>query len=150
MHIRAAVPADLDFICEFNTRLAQESEGKTLDAAVLRIGVAAVLADAGKGQYFLAERDGEPIGQMAFTREWSDWRNGWFWWIQSVYVHENARRQGVFSALYEHLESAAKSDPEVIGIRLYVEDENRTAHATYEKLGLAWSAYRVMDKYPLE
>ena len=149
MKIRPATLADVDTICEFNVRLARESEGKTLDAAVLRAGVLAVLGDAAKGQYFLAEEDRGVVGQLAITLEWSDWRNGWFWWIQSVYVRADARRQGVFRALYEYLEAAAKSDPQVIGIRLYVEDENRAAHATYETLGLKWSAYRIMEKYPL-
>ncbi len=149
MKIRPATPADVDTICEFNVRLAFESEGKTLDPAYLRPGVEAVLADPEKGLYYLAEADGRPVGQLAITREWSDWRNGWFWWIQSVYVHADARRRGVFRSLYEHLESVAKSDPRVIGIRLYVENENRTAHATYEKLGLTFSAYRIMEKYPL-
>src|SRR4051794_35731715 len=107
MRIRPATPADLDVVCDYNARLAFESEGKTLDRTLLRPGVAAVLADAHKGRYFLAEIDGQVVGQMAMTYEWSDWRNGWFWWIQSVYVHAEQRRRGVFAGLYRHVEEAA-------------------------------------------
>src|SRR3954453_2470509 len=84
--IRTALPTDADVVAEFNAALARESEGKTLDLDLLHPGVAALLADNNKGVYFLAERDGAAVGQIMFTREWSDWRNGWFWWIQSVYV----------------------------------------------------------------
>src|SRR5262245_32784826 len=149
MQIRPATPADLDVVCDYNARLAAESEGKTLDMPLLRPGVAAVLADAHKGRYFLAIVDGRPIGQLALTYEWSDWRNGWFWWIQSVYVEPAHRRRGVFATLYRHVEQSAKGDPTVIGIRLYVESENHAAHATYQKLGLEWTTYQVMERYPL-
>jgi GNAT superfamily N-acetyltransferase len=149
MRIRSATPADLDVVCDYNARLALESEGKTLDRRLLEPGVAAVLADPQKGLYFLAELDGRAVGQMALTYEWSDWRNGWFWWIQSVYVHPDHRRRGVFGVLYRHVEEAARRDAGVIGIRLYVENENHAAHATYERLGLEWTSYRVMEKYPL-
>lgn len=149
MRIRPATPADLDVVCDFNSRLALESEGKTLDMSLLRPGVAAVLADPEKGRYFLAEEDSRIVGQMALTYEWSDWRNGWFWWIQSVYVHPDHRRRGVFASLYRHVEESAKGGGQVIGIRLYVEAENMAAHATYERLGLVWTSYRVMEKYPL-
>ncbi len=147
--IRTAAPADAAVVADFNRRLARESEGKELDGALLEHGVRAALADGAKGRYFLAERDGQIVGQLGITFEWSDWRNGWFWWIQSVYVVPAARRQGVFRALFHHVEAAARADPAVIGIRLYVERENRSAHATYEGLGLAWTSYQVMEKYPL-
>jgi GNAT superfamily N-acetyltransferase len=150
MTIRPAVPADLDTICDFNRRLAHESEGKDLDPAQLRPGVAAVFADPHKGVYFLAEEDGAPIGQLCLTYEWSDWRNGWFWWIQSVYVVAEARRRGVFRRLYAHVAELARRDPLVVGLRLYVEADNAAAHATYENLGLTWTTYRVMERYPLE
>ena len=149
MTVRPAAPADVDTICDFNRRLARESEGKDLDLARLRPGVAALLADPHKGRYFLAERDGTPVGQMCVTYEWSDWRNGWFWWIQSVYVVAEARRQGVFRRLYEHIAELARHDPQVIGLRLYVEAENNAAHDTYQALGLTWTTYRVMERYPL-
>src|SRR5262245_5068664 len=101
--IRRAAPADAAVVTEFNRLLALESEGKTLGLAVLAAGVKAGLDDAAKGRYFLAEENGEVLGQMMITYEWSDWRNGWVWWIQSVYVRADARRRGVFRALYEHV-----------------------------------------------
>jgi GNAT superfamily N-acetyltransferase len=148
--IRQAAPADTAVVCEFNRLLAKESEGKDLNLSLLESGVWAALADARKGRYFLAEADGAIVGQLGITYEWSDWRNGWFWWIQSVYVVPAARRQGVFRALFRHVEENARTDPDVIGIRLYVEHENHRAHDTYLNLGLVWTGYRVMEKYPLD
>jgi GNAT superfamily N-acetyltransferase len=147
--IRAATPADAAVVAEFNGLLAHETEGKALDRTLLEAGVRAALADAHKGRYFVAERDGQVLGQLGITHEWSDWRNGWFWWIQSVYVVPAARRQGVFRTLFHHVEQAARADRSVIGIRLYVERDNRAAHETYCNLGLTWTSYHVMEKYPL-
>jgi len=147
--IRPATPADEDTVVAFNAALAWESEGKRLDPATLRLGVRAGLTDPAKGFYVIAERGGEVVGQTAITFEWSDWRNGWYWWIQSVYVREDARRGGVFSAIYRHLEAVATADPTVIGIRLYVERENARAQETYRKLGLEDEAYFLMARYPL-
>lgn len=147
--VRRGTSDDAATIVEFNRRLAEESEGKTLDLIVLRKGVAAALADPHKGPYFLAEEDGVVVGQMQVTYEFSDWRNGWFWWVQGVYVRPEARRKGVFRALFEHVAEAAKRDPEVIGLRLYVERDNELAHQTYEKLGMAWTSYLLMERYPL-
>src|SRR5438105_3262079 len=96
LNVRAATAADAAVVVEFNRLLAEESEGKTLDPALLRPGVTAVLADPVKGLYFLAEEAGVALGQMGLTFEFSDWRNGWMWWIQSVYVRPEARRRGVF------------------------------------------------------
>jgi len=149
LHIRRATPADAAVVAEFNRLLAHESEAKALDPATLAAGVAAVLADPHKGFYILAERGGEVVGQVCVTFEWSDWRNGWYWWIQSVYVRADARRGGVFAALYRHLEAAAVADPEVVGLRLYVERDNTPAQAVYRKLGLADEPYFLMGKYPL-
>lgn len=150
LDVRLATAQDADTVVDFNVRLAAETEAKTLDRAIVGRGVAALLGDAAKGRYYLAEEGGRIVGQLAITFEWSDWRNGWLWWIQSVYVHPDARRHGVFRALYAHLEAEANRDPEVIGIRLYVEDENAPAHRTYESLGLKWTTYRVMEKFPLK
>src|SRR5688572_1180998 len=122
--IRRGTPADLTTIVEFNLRLAEESEGKALDPELLRAGVAAALSDPIKGPYFLAEDEGRVVGQMQVTTEFSDWRNGWFWWIQGVYVRPEARRRGVFRSLYRYVAKAAKNDPTVIGLRLYVERDN--------------------------
>ena len=95
LSIRRAVAADLPIIVDFNCRLALESEHKTLDRAVLTPGVAAALTDEAKARYFVAEDEGRVVGQTMLTLEWSDWRNGWIWWIQSVYVHPDARRRGL-------------------------------------------------------
>jgi predicted ABC-type ATPase/GNAT superfamily N-acetyltransferase len=148
--IRRAGPADAAVVVEFNARLAEESEGKTLDPRQLEPGVAAVLADPVKGLYFLAERDGQIVGQIGLTFEYSDWRYGWFWWIQSVYVRPEARRGGVFRALYEHVRKLAEADPEVVGLRLYVEDGNKGAQETYFRLGMQRTGYFVLEEYPLE
>ncbi|HTU17286.1 MAG TPA: GNAT family N-acetyltransferase [Gemmataceae bacterium] len=149
LSIRRAVLADAAVVSEFNRLLAQESEGKTLDAAVLAAGVAAGLADPAKSVYFLAEEDGAAVGQIMYTMEWSDWRNGWFWWIQSVYVRAEARRRGIFRALYEHVHQAARADGQVIGLRLYVERGNQIAQETYQRMGMESAGYLVFERYPL-
>jgi GNAT superfamily N-acetyltransferase len=149
LSIRKASISDAAVVSEFNRLLALESEGKTLDAALLRAGVAAGLADPTKSVYFLAEEGGAAVGQMMYTLEWSDWRNGWFWWIQSVYVRPEARRRGVFRALFEHVHQAAQVDGNVIGLRLYVERENQVAQKTYQRMGLEPAGYLVFERYPL-
>ena len=125
--------------------MALEAEHKRLDPATVARGVRAVLDDPAHGRYFVAERDGGPVGQLMITYEWSDWRNGRFWWIQSVYVLPQARRGGVFRALFRHLEELAKADPGVCGIRLYVERENARAQATYRHCGLEDAGYVLME-----
>ena len=147
--VRPAVAADATVVVEFNRLLALESEGKALDPALLEPGVQRALADDNKGRYFLAELDGAIVGQLGVTFEWSDWRNGWFWWIQSVYVRPEARRRGVFRSLFQHVRAAANNDPHVIGIRLYVEHENHSAQKTYQAMGLSPTTYQVMERYPL-
>jgi ribosomal protein S18 acetylase RimI-like enzyme len=147
--VRRATPADAAVVVEFNSRLAQETEDKTLQPAVVAAGVAAVLADPTKGAYFVAQRGDAVLGMMLITFEWSDWRNGWLWWIQSVYVRADARRQGVLRALYEEVYQAARRDPEVIGLRLYVEHHNHAAQETYRRLGMVPAGYLVYEKYPL-
>jgi GNAT superfamily N-acetyltransferase len=149
LSIRRAGPADVAIVTEFNRLLALESESKTLDAAVLAAGVAAGLADPNKSAYFLAEEDGAAVGQIMYTTEWSDWRNGWFWWIQSVYVCAKARRRGVFRALYDHVYQAARADGQVIGLRLYVEHANHVAQETYRRMGMDAAGYLVFERYPL-
>ena len=147
--IRRAVAADAPTIVDFNRRLALETEGKTLDLPVLSAGVAAGLADESKARYFVADDDGRVVGQLMLTLEWSDWRNGWVWWIQSVYVPPEARRSGVFRALYQHVYQAAAADPQVAGIRLYMERENHVAQETYLSLGMEVSNYVVLERCPL-
>jgi ribosomal protein S18 acetylase RimI-like enzyme len=149
VHIRRAAAADEAVLVAFNAALAWESERKRLNEAVLRAGVRAVLADPAKGFYTVAERAGEVVGQVMVTFEWSDWRNGWFWWVQSVYVRADARRGGVFRALFRHLADAAVADPAVIGVRLYVDRDNARARETYRALGLTDTAYDLLELYPL-
>ena len=143
--IRDATPSDQPVIADFNSRMAQETEGKGLDPGLTGPGVAAVLTDRTKGRYWIATVAGEVAGQLMVTYEWSDWRNGMLWWIQSVYVAPPFRRQGVFSALYKHVESLAKADDEACGIRLYVEKDNDRARQTYRRLGMTEPGYVVME-----
>ena len=143
--IRAARGDDADFLAAGNIAMALEAEHKRLEPATVARGVRAVLDDPAHGRYFVAERDSRPVGQLMITYEWSDWRNGRFWWIQSVYVLPQARRGGVFRALFRHLEELAKADPGVCGIRLYVERENARAQATYRHCGLEDAGYVLME-----
>jgi GNAT superfamily N-acetyltransferase len=143
--VRNAQPHDAGFIAHGNAAMAIESEHKRLDPDIVAAGVGAVLADAARGRYFIAECDGQPVGQLMITYEWSDWRNGVFWWIQSVYVVPEARRAGVFRALFRHVEELARTDGTVCGIRLYVAADNERAQATYLRCGLEDANYRVME-----
>ena len=158
-HIRAATPTDLRTIVAFNRALARETEGRAPEPETLRAGVRALLEDPDLGRYFLAEPD-EPagagadgaahpglpvVGQTMVTFEWSDWRNGRVWWIQSVYVPPDRRRRGVYRALHEHVRRTARVEGGV-GIRLYVERENTPARATYRALGLRPSRYEMFEQ----
>jgi ribosomal protein S18 acetylase RimI-like enzyme len=146
LKIRDAVLDDAQAIAHNNAAMALETEQKLLDAATVRLGVQACFSDPGKGSYFVAENEaGAIVGQLMITHEWSDWRNGDFWWIQSVYVPPSARRAGVFRALYAHIEKLACSTPGVCGIRLYVESENTRAQRTYEHCGMRNAGYCVME-----
>ena len=143
--IRDAIAGDWPVIASFNAALAEESEDKTLDQAILESGVRRLLDDPSKGRYFLARAGQHVVGQTLITYEWSDWRDGWIWWIQSVYVAPGYRRQGIFRSLYGHIESLARDDDDVVAIRLYVERENTRAQATYLSLGMMPTGYRVME-----
>lgn len=143
--VRPATPDDWRHVVDFNIRLALESEHLQLDPAVLTAGVHAALADPVKARYFLACRGAEVVGQLMHTYEWSDWRNGTFWWFQSVYVQPSARRAGVFRALYRCIEQLAEADPGVCGLRLYVERDNERAQATYRRCGMQDAGYMVME-----
>ncbi len=145
MRIRDATPADLAFIASANAAMALESEGLTLDPALLLPGVRAVIDEPSLGRYYLAEVDGQPVGQLMTTYEWSDWRNGLFLWIQSVYVLPGHRRSGVFHSLFRHLEAQARADPKICGVRLYVDRGNARAQEVYARLGLHRSNYTVME-----
>jgi len=143
--VRRARIGDAATIAEFNRRMAWETEKKVLDAEKLRSGVEAVFGDPAKGFYIVGEMSGEVVAQLMVTYEWSDWRNGWFWWIQSVFVREDARRGGVFRTLYAEIERQANEAGNVIGIRLYVEKDNARARTTYVNLGMHDAGYSVFE-----
>ena len=147
--VRDARPGDHNDIVESNLRLAQETEQKQLDPAVLGRGVSAAIAEPERLRYWVAEL-AEPgasrfVGQAAITREWSDWRGGWIWWFQSVYVDAEFRGQGVFRLLYATIRDIARDTPDVIGLRLYVEAHNDRARRVYQSLGLGPSGYEVFE-----
>ena len=137
--------ADASTVAEFNLRLALETEELRLDPACVQAGVTALLADASKGIYYVAEVNGELVAQLMITYEWSDWRNGNLWWIQSVYVREDFRRKGIFRQLFRHLEELARSREEVRSLRLYMHAENGAARRSYEKLGMRQTHYQVFE-----
>lgn len=143
---RRATAADADTLVEFNLRMARETEDRKLDPQVLTTGVKAVLKDSCLGFYLVAEVGGAVVGSLMVTTEWSDWRNGMFWWIQSVYVIPAYRRRGIFRALYETVRDLAKKSKNVCGFRLYVERGNSAAKATYKKLGMTETRYRVLEE----
>ena len=143
--VRPATVGDIGFLVEGNARMAWETEALRLDAERLRAGVEAVFADPGRGFYLIGEVDGEPAGQMMITYEWSDWRNGVFWWIQSVYTMPEQRGRGVFKAIYEHVEQRAREAGDVCGLRLYVEAHNEAAQATYARCGMRETVYRMFE-----
>jgi ribosomal protein S18 acetylase RimI-like enzyme len=146
LRIRDARPADLEFLARGNEAMARETEHKVLDPSTVRRGVAAVLQNPAHGRYFVAEdATGAAVGQLMVTYEWSDWRNGQFWWFQSVYVLPEARRKGVFQAMYAHVDTLVRSTPGVCGLRLYVEADNVKAQRTYERCGMRDASYRVME-----
>lgn len=143
--IRAASAADIPFLVSCNAAMALETEHKTLDRQLLTRGTEAVFDQPQRGFYRVAERDGVAVGCLMVSYEWSDWRNGDWWWIQSVYVIPGARRSGVFSALYADVETQARGTTGVVGIRLYVEHENRAAQSTYASLGMSDAGYRMLQ-----
>lgn len=144
--IRDATREDVEFLADCNVAMAYESEQKQLERDVLTRGIVAVFDHPERGFYIVAERGGERIGSLLITHEWSDWRNGGWWWIQSVYVMPDARRSGVFSTMYREIESRARATTGVIGLRLYVEKENAGAQATYEALGMEPAHYSLYQR----
>ena len=146
MQIRLATPADTEVLVEFNCAMAAETERKQLLPEVIGAGVRGLLASPASGFYLIAENQDRVAGSLLITKEWSDWRNGDFWWIQSVYVHPEFRRQGVYRRLYRHVQELAASDPRVCGFRLYVERENERAQQTYQKLGMKETRYLVFEE----
>ena len=146
LSVRAATSADLEALVGFNAAMAEETEGKRLDHDVLRHGVARVLSDPGCGFYRVAEASGETVGALLVTFEWSDWRCGWWWWLQSVYVHPGHRGLGVFSALLAAVDLEIAATPDVLGLRLYVEQDNSGAQKVYAARGFDDARYRVLER----
>ena len=143
LEIRKAIREDVAAIVDFNQKMAFETEGKELDHQVLQSGVSGVFDDASRGFYLVAIADNQVIGSLMVTYEWSDLRNGNFWWIQSVYVVAGYRRKGVYRALYNEVKRLAKA--EAIGYRLYVEKNNDIAQSTYKSLGMSCCDYDMYE-----
>ncbi len=145
--IRRATNADLDILVSFNSAMAHETEDKGLDFGVLKAGIQSLLDDDSLGFYLVAEIGGRQVGQLMITKEWSDWRDAHFWWLQSLYVEPEFRRQGVFRHLYDYIWEQAQSAGNVCGLRLYVERTNHRAQKVYVNLGMSLSHY---DMYEVE
>jgi GNAT superfamily N-acetyltransferase len=154
LRIRDADPADAPLLAQWAAAMAQETEGRALVPATVLAGVQAGIADPARARYFVAMEEAvaggretitAPVGTLMLTREWSDWRNGDWWWIQSVYVEPGYRRQGVLRALYRHVEQLARDTRGVVGLRLYVEHGNAIAQRTYAALGMRDAGYRIFE-----
>jgi GNAT superfamily N-acetyltransferase len=144
--VRDATPADLDKLVAFNRAMAKETEGRELDLSTLRKGMETVLADPSRGRYLVIEDgSGAVAGQLMLTCEWSDWRNGWFWWIQSVYVRPDARGRGAYRQLHDEAERRARERGDVRGLRLYVARENIGAQRVYKAMGLRRADYEMFE-----
>ena len=147
VRVRAARPEDLESLADFNCRLARETEDHELDPATVRRGLSRLFDNPAAGFYTVAEQEGRVVGCLLITFEWSDWRDGWLWWIQSVYVEKGARRRGVFRRLFEHVREKAETDADVRGLRLYVERGNGRAQATYASMGMEEAPYKLFEQF---
>ncbi|NOX85289.1 MAG: GNAT family N-acetyltransferase [Chlorobi bacterium] len=143
--IRLANEEDSRAIIDFQMKMAMESEGFELDTETLTNGVIAVFRDPQKGKYFVVDHDGKIIASMLLTPEWSDWRNRWILWIQSVYVLPEYRKKGVFRMMYGHAKKLIEDDKDCAGLRLYVDVDNKNALAVYRALGMDGDHYRVFE-----
>lgn len=146
VRIRVAEPKDAEAIAELNLAMAAETEHRDLCRSTLVQGVRTVFDNADHGFYIVAESDGEVVGCLLITSEWSDWRCGLFWWIQSLYVRPSFRRRGVFRQLHEFVKREASRRPEICGLRLYVEQSNRVAQRAYRQIGMKMTAYRMYEQ----
>lgn len=144
--VRRVLPEDAGILAEFNAAMAMETEGKELDRERLLRGVRSLMEHPEYGFYLLAFHDGRAVGGLMITYEWSDWRNGLFWWIQSVYIRPEYRRQGIYRTLHSHVREQAKADPNVCGLRLYVDKENEAAQQTYQSLGMEHATYHMYEE----
>lgn len=143
---RMACSGDAAVIAGFNRQMAAESEGRDLETATVQAGVIAVMEDPGLGFYVVAEHREEVVGALLVTYEWSDWRNGQFWWIQSVFVVPGYRRQGAYRAMHAFVCQRARAQPGVCGLRLYVEKDNVTAQNVYRSTGMVETDYRLYEE----
>ncbi|MEX0938705.1 MAG: GNAT family N-acetyltransferase [Pirellulales bacterium] len=143
--IRDGRSGDVEAIVQFNQQLAAETESKQLDGDVVRSGVRRALARPSLCRYFLACDSERPVGQAMVTYEWSDWRDGVLWWLQSVYVHPDWRRRGVLRRLHEHILHTARRLPDIRGVRLYVDRDNIGAMEAYRRLGFRAAGYEVWE-----
>jgi GNAT superfamily N-acetyltransferase len=146
MQIRLANAVDADALVAFNQAMALETEGKRLDPRKITPGVAAVFSDEKKGLYVVAEQDKRIVGGLMVTYEWSDWRNAWFWWIQSVYILPEARGTGLYRRMYAFVKERAAEAGHVCGFRLYVETENAHAQKVYAGVGMSQSHYLMYEE----
>ena len=146
MIIRRALSQDAAELTEFNINMARETEGMELIPEVIGAGVRAMIDNPGRGFYLVVELDNGIQASLMVTTEWSDWRNGMFWWIQSVYVRPQYRRQGLYRVLYETVKEMAEQEDSVCGFRLYVERENAVAQQTYRALGMSETDYRIYEE----
>jgi len=142
---REGVPSDANDIIDFQVAMARETEDFDLDRSITTEGVHAVFADPSHGRYFVAESGGRAVASLMITYEWSDWRNGMVWWIQSVYVVPEFRQRGVYAGLYAHVKAMVEAEPSIRGIRLYVDNRNRRAQEVYARLGMEGEHYRVFE-----
>lgn len=148
--IRKATKQDAAEIARFNIAMALETENKKLKKSEIEPGVKALFERPELGFYMVAEHEGKVIGSLMITKEWSDWRNGVFWWIQSVYVIPEFRRKGVYRSMYQKIKDLAAQNSEVCGFRLYVENENTIAQKTYSDLGMEETHYKMFEEMKME
>lgn len=145
-NIRKATQEDAEIIARFNIEMALETENKVLQQEKIENGVRSLFKRPELGFYMVAEVEGTVIGSLMITKEWSDWRNGVFWWMQSVYVVPEFRRKGVYRSMYQKIKELAAQKPDVCGFRLYVENENRIAQKVYSDLGMDETHYKMFEE----
>ncbi len=136
---------DINSLVDFNIKMAKETENKILNKKIVTKGVSEVLTDTTLGYYVIAKNKNTILGSLMITYEWSDWRNGMFWWIQSVYVEKEYRQQGVYKKMYSYIKDKALKDNSCTGIRLYVEQENKIAQSVYKKLEMKETHYKLFE-----
>ena len=146
IRVRKSTAEDVSILIDFQQRLAWESEAIKLDPEVLRKGMLSLFTDLSKGLYYVAVDNSEIVGCHMITYEWSDWRNGMVWWLQSVYVKESHRKSGVFRKMYENIIEQINNDPGVLGLRLYVDKSNAKAQQVYAAMGMDGNHYTVFEK----